>query len=224
METQLLIERLSAAFPEQLDMSGGQVRRGTGTIHSLVVPINTETTMRGDVIQPNINIINSYNGECSLKLDIGFTRLVCLNGMRVGSSLFNRRVRHVTGQKMNDFLLSFEDSVAETLGAVDSEVKRIEELSSQEVTKEDALRIIYKLQDAGVITRAAGHSADWVFFTGNFRRPADREQSNTLFGLWNVINEEMEQTRTSRTTDFSLLKRNDKLLPAILLAADEVAA
>jgi hypothetical protein len=219
VDTVKLVDRLRDSFSNYLDIDDGTIKRGPGTIHAVTVPIKTGTTMRGDIIQPNITFINSFNGECALKLNIGFMRLVCFNGLQVGEALFTRNVRHVHGQKLTGFLNSFESDVADTLGQIDSVLQDIEEVTSKPITPTDAVSIIHRLRDSKVVTVRAAEVAHLTYVTNRFRRPEDKAQANTLFGLWNILNEELEQQRSKQTTAFSLMNRNNKLLPAIIAAA-----
>jgi hypothetical protein len=48
-----------------------------------------------DGLRPEIILINSYDGSSSFQLLVGVFRFACANGLVVGNSYFNRRIRHV---------------------------------------------------------------------------------------------------------------------------------
>jgi len=48
----------------------------------------------GDEGNPEIVIINSHDGKSSLRIMLGYFRLVCSNGMIVGSTVFQTRIIH----------------------------------------------------------------------------------------------------------------------------------
>lgn len=55
----------------------------------------------GDAV-PQIVLKNSYDGTTSFQLRLGFYRLVCANGLMVGSTFFTKSVRHVGANALLD--------------------------------------------------------------------------------------------------------------------------
>lgn len=44
--------------------------------------------------RPEVSIINSHDGQCGIKVFLGITRFICLNGLFVGTSLGSYNIRH----------------------------------------------------------------------------------------------------------------------------------
>jgi hypothetical protein len=216
VETSDLLLRLQEAFAEDLDFHKAKVMKGSGTRHAINIPIGSETTMRGDIIHPNITLINSYNAECALKILVGFQRLVCMNGMTIGEEMYSERIVHRVGDKIDNFLSTFEEQVGTALGQVTGQLQLVEDLSSQTILQGQALQVIRNLADDKVVTKVAAEVTANRYIYDAFRRYEDEQQKHTVFGLWNVLNEELRRTATTRTSAFRLLDRNNKLLPAIL--------
>lgn len=63
----------------------------------------------GDSI-PEIVLINSHNGACSYQMRAGIFRLVCSNGLIVGNTLFEHRIRH-QGDVINKVVEAAQDII-----------------------------------------------------------------------------------------------------------------
>lgn len=224
VKTSELVSRLEQNFADVLNLDQARVGRGGGgTKHHVTIPLSGGATYLDGVI-PTITIINSYQGETALKLLIGFYRVACSNGMVVGDGVYQQSVRHIKGQKLEGFLDGFEQKVAAAIGDVQDVLSYVDSTRSMEVDSRKILPILSLLGESGAITKRALESAWNIYLTDRFRRYEDWQVRHTIYGLWNIINEELRRSATSRTTSGSLLERNRKLLGEILRATEEVAA
>lgn len=73
--------------------------------------------------RPEIVIVNSYDGSSSLRIMLGIYRLVCSNGLIVGSTINERRIRHV-GDVWNNIDAAIEQ-VSTNLPLVAQEIERM---------------------------------------------------------------------------------------------------
>jgi hypothetical protein len=82
---------------DQIAYGGGRSMR-TYVFPEHQVKINSGAEAReGDITQLRINIINSYNGDTNLRINVGGLRLICLNGMVVGDIFGSFRSQHTAG-------------------------------------------------------------------------------------------------------------------------------
>lgn len=221
VESSQLIRRLEESFSDKLDFNKGSIRRGTGTTHHVTIPTKSRMKLKQvDDVIPNVSFTNSYNGECRLKVNIGFLRLVCLNGMVIGENIYSQSVKHVKGVKMSVFLDSFEGIIGQSLLDITDQLKQIDALTNHEIQSHQLFPTINQLVETNYMTKTAGDNVKGIYASGRFRRLEDWQQRHNIYGLWNVINEELRETRTKRTTDANLFVRNQKLLDGILSVLD----
>ena len=64
----------------------------------------------GDVVNPQIEYFNSYDGSWSEKFIFGAYRVVCSNGLTVGEKFAMETARHVEGQR-KDFAIKLDEAL-----------------------------------------------------------------------------------------------------------------
>jgi len=62
----------------------------------------------GEIIAPQIVMINTYDGSAPFDLDLGAYRFVCSNGMRVGNSLQRTKTKHTSSLNVEDIVKKIE--------------------------------------------------------------------------------------------------------------------
>ncbi len=130
---------------------------------------------------PMIWLRNANDGAHALLVHSGVFRIVCANGLVIGEG-YAQRVIHVAGPKLNGFLESFDQAVADGLERARDIEQVSQELSSMPLTENQALSIIGSLG----IPKAAKESAiNAVTLDG--ARPED--DTTNVWGLYQVINE-----------------------------------
>lgn len=99
-------ERVDSAIRESdvLDTNGMEIvdsiaYEGGRAIRSYIFPEHKISIGRGrrDVTNLRLNVINSYDGSTNLRINMGGYRIVCANGMVVGSDVSNYVARHTSG-------------------------------------------------------------------------------------------------------------------------------
>lgn len=104
-------DRVDAAIRESeaLDTNGMQVvdsvaYEGGRSIRSYIFPEHKISIGRGrrDVTNLRLNVINSYDGSTNLRINMGGYRIVCANGMVVGSDVSNYVARHTSGFRVDE--------------------------------------------------------------------------------------------------------------------------
>ena len=224
ISTNLLINSVREPLGSVLDFD--KARYGTGgggSKHHYTVPVKTDGSVLLDGVVPTVNIINSYHGECALKILVGFYRMVCSNGMIIGEGTYNRKVHHVKGQKVNYFLTHFEQELTAAVEDVSQLLTYVRSTVDMAVSSERALSMALDLQQRGVLTKSAYKNVHTIYSEDATRRTADKYVMHSIYGLWNICNEELRRTRSSRTSDGKLVERNSKLLDSILDVYQDVA-
>ncbi len=69
------------------------------------------TNKVGDIINPTLEYLNSYDGTWAEKVILGAYRLICKNGLTVGKKFFMERVIHVGQDRPNQFLTGLDKAL-----------------------------------------------------------------------------------------------------------------
>lgn len=138
--------------------------------------------------------INSHEGSSALTFRMGFFRLVCSNGLIIGSDLIPQiKVRHTANG-----LLKLNDSVDELMQWQRVAMDNIEKMSSYKVTADE----FEKLALASAKIRMGDKFTDKIVPLFESKRYADN--SPDLFTVFNVI-----QENVMRTGFYALNKENN---------------
>lgn len=222
VHTDDLIRQLyySEGVREQLSFSNLKTVPGNGTTSITTIPIitNYATVVGNDIINPNLIIINSHKGESSLKIMLGFIRLVCSNGMTVGESEFNAKIIHRSGPKIEKFLEHWTHEVAAALDRLQPSITSLNALTNVNVDPNpiNIFERCLNLLERGILTKKALKEVVWTYNNPEHMRRADHVHINNAWGFWNICNEALRNAETKRSSPASSLQRNTKLLPAIL--------
>jgi len=128
--------------------------------------------------------INSHEGSSALTFRMGFFRMVCSNGLIIGSDLIPQiKVRH-----SQSGLLKLNDSVDELMQWQRVAMDNIEKMSSYKVTAEE----FEKLAIASAKIRMGEKFTDKIVPLFESKRYADN--SPDLFTVFNVIQENVMRT------------------------------
>jgi hypothetical protein len=130
---------------------------------------------------PELVLVNSHNGACSLRVYQGFFRLICENGMICGGHEA-LRIRHMghTMEEVLDRIRDVAERFGDTYGKIDSMKSRI--LTNDEIM--DFAERSNKIRPS-MNLRAIGRASDLV----NPIRPEDNGND-----LWSVFNRVQEHT------------------------------
>lgn len=103
--------RVDSAIRESdvLDTEGMRIEdsisyEGGRAIRSYIFPEHKISIGRGrrDVTNLRLNVINSYDGSTNLRINMGGYRIVCANGMVVGTDVSNYVARHTSGFNVDE--------------------------------------------------------------------------------------------------------------------------
>jgi hypothetical protein len=212
VETNDLLDSL-AVFGE-LDLAGRKIRQGYGTTTITEVPIIGDFNIAGDVIAPRLTLVNSMKGEAALNVMLGFHRMICTNGMTAGTSVFNCRVEHRKGPKIEEFLEQFQDNVAASLSILQPALADLSNLTDRKI--DFPMLVLRELLESKLMTQAATRHVVNQYKGYSSMREADKVHAYNVWGIWNLCNEALRITATKRSSDASQFDRNRRLLPAIL--------
>jgi hypothetical protein len=143
---------------------------------------------------PTLSIINSHDGGSSLRVIIGFTRLVCLNGLTVGEDLGSFTVRHVGVKASMSELEARLAAVAERFDRLFTAFVHMQSITATVEHRHRlvaaALVIQYGEEEAATIVANEEHFRNAVDQLTSARRGFDLLQSD-LFTVANIIQENM---------------------------------
>lgn len=183
--------------------------RNKSTKHAVVLTLSQPVMLAGTACFPRIYVRNSYAGESALTVRIGFFRLVCSNGMMVGSMFFDGRIRHV--QSGVDKLDQLIESVQSAVDYCTLKLPEIAEQMNAVVLSKSQVEII--LTSIGASKRLSESVLYKIEHPSNIRA-ADKQADGSLsaWNVWNVIN---EQGRIGSRSVLHTLERDAKLFEAV---------
>jgi hypothetical protein len=189
--------------------------RGKSTKHAVVLTIQTPVLLAGTECFPRIYILNSYAGESSLQIRIGFYRFICSNGMMIGTTHFGRSIRHV--QSGIDKLTELQSAIVAAVQYMTTELPAIAESLNRIVLTASQVESI--LANIGASQRLADKIMPYVQPSTSINilryvRPEDKQSDGTLsaWNMWNLIN---EATRQSSRSQLRALDKDARLFDAI---------
>lgn len=184
----------------------------TYTIHDL--ELATDGGLKARIIQRN-----SYNGEAGFTMRIGFLRLVCTNGLMVGSSCHESYLRHLKGNYFDSVVEGLQPAIAASIKYLrDSASQDVQEMQDRWLTFDQAKLIVADLKLSNRMTKSVELALmkKWLWQTGRVQdRPAN------LWTLYNIVN---EVVRLRSRTQFGSTKHEFNLFDDISRIAAEVAA
>ena len=116
---------------ELVGVSANAVRNSTKRGFQKHVSILTRPDLKiDDENQLQLLLTNAHDGSCSLRFNIGIYRFVCANGMVVGDTFFDYRVRH----QGDNFIEKVQTGIEETLRVMPMVAQRMKEMQSMKLT------------------------------------------------------------------------------------------
>jgi hypothetical protein len=168
--------------------------------------------LAGTECYPTVYIRNSYAGESALIVTVGFYRLVCSNGMAVGTVDFKESITHV-GKRNADKFSQLANTIKRAVEFSCTQLEAIvERANSCTATEEDIARLLGAMKSS---TRLHGRVMDAI----RSARPEDRTGPNgslTMWNVWNILNEQMRKGSRSQVRQ---LERNVQLANAVVAMA-----
>jgi hypothetical protein len=177
--------------------------RGKSTKEFVRVPLQSVPIqgLHGTAIIPQLLLWNSHLGESTFQAKLGFFRLVCSNGMALGSIFDTVKLRHVVGPKFETEFSGFFERLEMSL---EGGFRNLEELTARRLTLEEVDAVLPKI--------AQGRVAEEI--RRRFLAPVRiQDGSQDVWSLWNVANEVLA-TRSRSPVAFE--QRNETLLTTII--------
>jgi hypothetical protein len=107
-----------------------------------VITFDTGIGVDGNMLR--LLVTNSHDGSGSLKLNIGIFRLVCANGLVVGSSFYESRFNHTL--RGHDRLLAEIKELPFQIGRVSYAIKKMSDTVIDETLKRNLTDKVYELR------------------------------------------------------------------------------
>ena len=190
-----LVSRLESQGLKLADVVESKIRKNKDLRQGYqkhVVRFNTGLSNSHGNLQ--VLAINSHEGSSALTFRLGFFRMVCSNGLIIGSDLIPQiKVRHTSNG-----LLKLNDSVEELMEWRTVAMDNIEKMSSKKLSQDDYA----KLALASAKLRLGEKFTDKIVPIFESKRYADN--SPDLFTAFNVI-----QENVMRTGFYALNKENN---------------
>lgn len=138
-----------------------------------------------------IILINGNDGSSAYRMMPGFFRFACANGLIVGESIGETRVRH-SGNAMHDVI----DGAYTVLQDAPQVIDRVDMMRSTSLTRDEALAFATAAHQLRFPTATLGHDDPAVSPAPidasrllSARRVADVNERSNLWGVFNVVQE-----------------------------------
>lgn len=184
---------------------------GGGAVYRHTLRSTVPTTINGDTVYPQITIVDRTFAGASLKVFVGFYRLICSNGLTVA-----------VGENMSwsiDHRLSSVEQLMQLSRSIAAAWSKV--IDAQLVLEKAAATVIdspeHLIAQLEVFSPARRQRLIDSLFTA---RAQDNIQ--TAYGLYNFINEADRQLARSGSTAY--LDRDTEMLATIMELAEKTAA
>lgn len=209
VDTESLVNRIVA------DLKLGAVvesigNRGKSTKHAVVLTLAEPLMLAGTTCYPRIYVRNSYDGESALTVRVGLYRLICSNGLMVGTTHFNGRILHLESGVRQ--LAQLRREIITAVKWCTEELPKLAARLNSVALSPNQISTV--LASIGASKRLAERISSRVQYPSVYLRPEDRRADTQLTGwnVWNIIN---EQQREMSRSPLRQLEVNARLLDAV---------
>lgn len=188
-------------------------RGSKSTKHAVVLTLDSTVLLANTACFPRIYVRNSYAGESALTVRVGFYRLICSNGMMVGTTHFNGRLLHLDSgiKQLPQLRHQIRDAVQWCTRDLPVLAERLNNIVLSPVQVSTILSSIKASQRLAETVSLRLHNPRSL-------RPEDRgvdingQYYPTAWTLWNIVNEAARQRSRSPLRQLDV---NSNLLEAI---------
>ena len=212
IDTQQLVTRIVqdlglAATVDSVSSQPG--RKRTSTKHGVVITLDKPVDLAGTLCYPRIYVRNSYAGESALLVNVGFFRLICSNGMMIGTTHFSGRILHI--QSGVDQLPKLRQSVRDAIEWCTKGLPEFANKLNSVVLSVNQISTV--LASIGAST-ALGEAVTYKIAHPEHIRAEDKQPDGSLsaWNVWNIVN---EQQRNRSRSQLRQLDVNARLLDAV---------
>ena len=170
-------------------LSSGQFTKGL-MLQANLRDYTVDIPELGGMITPRLWMKNVNDGGHALQVGVGFFRFICMNGIYIGVSMFGSKLIHRAGPKAESILDRLPGALNAAMVDIASGAATDILLDATEHAVIDPIDVIGSL-DIGL---KAKHRAIYVV-AGQRNRPEDNP--NTVWGLYNIVNESNRKTGKS---------------------------
>lgn len=209
VDTESLVQSIIRDLGIDATVDSVSGRGHKSTKHAVVLTLPKPVLLAGTACFPRIYVRNSYNGESALTVRVGFYRLVCTNGMMIGTTHFNGRIVHLeSGVKQ---LAALRRSLVDAVEWCTVELSKLADRLNQIILT--PVQITTVLASIGASKRLGERVSTVVAWPFVSLRAEDHKQGQiTAWNLWNIVN---EQQRTLSRSPLRQLEVNARLLDAV---------
>ena len=138
-----VMNKTNATFKEAQIFSDGARTKWTWTYQDISVDVGNK-----DILHPEITIQNSYDGSWELSFLAGAFRLVCSNGLTIGTIVDTKRNRHSV---YNTNLLKIDEMIADTVDKCENVfVDEFGQLINTVLKKADISKVVKELPQQAI--------------------------------------------------------------------------
>lgn len=218
IDTQSLVTRVLSDIG--LDASIDSVATpNKSTKHAVVITLSTPVMLAGTSCFPRIYVRNSYAGESALTVRVGFYRLICANGMMVGTTHFNGRILHLESgiKQLPQLRQAVQDAIEWCTTGLPALADRLNQLV---LTPVQVSTILASIKASSRLAEAVSYRLQYPLTS---IRAEDRRPDGTLtaWNIWNIVN---EVQRVHSRSPLRQLDTNANLLQVVEEVALQTAA
>lgn len=174
---------------------------------------------------PQILLFNSHNGTTALKLQTGFFRFVCANGLIVGETMSEVKMRHSS---------SIHDLLADQLSAYAAQTQESVQLIDRWKTKKLTAGAMDAFAKRAAEIRVAGGNEASYYEPREILKPRrDDDDNNSLWSVFNRVQENLvkggiqgqrESGRLVTLRPLTNIRKNTEFNQQLWKLAEEVGA
>lgn len=190
LSTEDIISGLGAAGWEPVSQQSGKVRKGSREgfqphiarfEHKDFQTVMMEGTPHAGKVQ--LVLTNSHDGTQACRVNLGFYRLVCTNGLVVGKSIGGFRVIH-----RGDALIQLEEGLEKLVAKVPELYSQINKMAETQLTTTEVSRLAKSVLDKRLDTIK---SLDSVNYTEALKPTRIADRGKDLFTVMNILQERL---------------------------------
>lgn len=218
VDTESLVQKIIKDIGLGATVEAVSGRGSKSTKHAVVLTLPNPVSLAGTQCYPRIYVRNSYDGESALTVRVGFYRLICTNGMMIGTDHFNGRIVHL--QSGVQQLAQLRSSIVAAVQWCTVELPKLaDRLNSVLLTPVQISTVLARI---GASKRLAERVSTRVQFPWVAVRTEDRQVDGqlTAWNVWNIIN---EQQRILSRSQLRQLEVNARLLDAVEAVVQQAA-
>lgn len=177
------------------------------THHVIEYTLRDGLSINNDTVKPKLFFSNSFNGESSLKVNVGLLRLACSNGLVVGENIYSDRIIHLNTDETKHKIATIQESTTKALEFLTHYLAPKLETMLQPLTTDQETFVVNAL---GLSKRQTEKIIDRLS-KRPYLRVADQQQN--AWTLYNICNEVIKENSRS---ELAVYGKNLNLMDQII--------